>query len=211
MQEALASEISWWYLLLFFFRCPRSKLSACWWRSCTNMVSGISTKTTLKIFTASSTSWSVCCRFGLWVFVKGIVHQKVKSCWIFTHPQAIQDVDEFVSSSEQLWGNLALLAHNMDPLQMSPNLFRWRNKLIYILDGLRVSKYSANFHFLVNYSFKRVHRTQAASQMTHYILCTYKLCTYKLCTYSLCTQPCILIKTATVECMKCPRSTLFFG
>ncbi len=31
---------------------------------------------------------------------------------------------------------------------------RWRNRLIYILDGLRVSTFSANFHFWVNYSFK---------------------------------------------------------
>ncbi len=29
----------------------------------------------------------------------------------------------------------------------------WGNKLIYILDGLRVSTFSANFNFLVNYSF----------------------------------------------------------
>ncbi len=28
----------------------------------------------------------------------------------------------------------------------------WRNKLIYILDGLRASKFSARFHFRVNYS-----------------------------------------------------------
>ncbi len=26
----------------------------------------------------------------------------------FTHPQAIQDVDEFISSWEQIWRNLAL-------------------------------------------------------------------------------------------------------
>ncbi len=31
-----------------------------------------------------------------WDWVKGIVHPKMK-----TYPQAIQDVDEFVSSSEQ--------------------------------------------------------------------------------------------------------------
>ncbi len=29
----------------------------------------------------------------------------------FTHPQLIQYVDEFVSSSEQIWRNLASLAH----------------------------------------------------------------------------------------------------
>ncbi len=33
---------------------------------------------------------------------------------------------------------------------MFPNLFRWRrNKLIYILDGLRVKTFSANFHLLI--------------------------------------------------------------
>ncbi len=30
----------------------------------------------------------------------------------------------------------------------------WRNKLILILDGLRVSTFTAHFHFWVNYSFK---------------------------------------------------------
>ncbi len=33
----------------------------------------------------------------------------------------------------------------------------WGNKLIYIFDGLRVSKLSANFHFWVNYSFNSCH------------------------------------------------------
>ncbi len=40
----------------------------------------------------------------------------MKNCW--KHIQAIQDVDEFVSSWEQIWRNLAL--HHlltMDPLQ----------------------------------------------------------------------------------------------
>ncbi len=36
--------------------------------------------------------------------------------------------------------------------------FPWRNKLIYILDSLRVSKFSANFHFWVNYSFNGQHK-----------------------------------------------------
>ncbi len=31
----------------------------------------------------------------------------MKMCWKCTHPQAIQDVDEFVSSSEQIWRNVA--------------------------------------------------------------------------------------------------------
>ncbi len=33
---------------------------------------------------------------------------KNEKCCKLTHPQAIQDVDEFVSSSEQIWRNLAL-------------------------------------------------------------------------------------------------------
>ncbi len=33
-------------------------------------------------------------------------------------------------------------------------MFWWRNRLIYILDGLRVSTFSANFLFWVYYSFK---------------------------------------------------------
>ncbi len=38
--------------------------------------------------------------------------------WKFTHPRAIQDVDEFVSSSEQILRNLALhTCSPMDPLQ----------------------------------------------------------------------------------------------
>ncbi len=32
----------------------------------------------------------------------------MKVGWNFTHPQPIQDLDEFVSSSEQIWRNLAL-------------------------------------------------------------------------------------------------------
>ncbi len=35
-------------------------------------------------------------------------------------------------------------------------LFWWRNKLTYILDGLRARTFSANFHFWVNYPFKRI-------------------------------------------------------
>ncbi len=31
--------------------------------------------------------------------------KKKKKFWEFSHPQAIQDLDEFVSSSEQMWRN----------------------------------------------------------------------------------------------------------
>ncbi len=40
---------------------------------------------------------------------------------------------------------------------ISPNLFWWRNKLIYILGGLRLCTFSAKFHFWVNYSSKTAH------------------------------------------------------
>ncbi len=40
--------------------------------------------------------------------LKGIVHPKMLICWMFTHPQAIQEVYTFVFSSEQIWRNVAL-------------------------------------------------------------------------------------------------------
>ncbi len=51
----------------------------------------------------------------LWsIIIKGIVHPKMEICWKSTHSQPIQDVDEFVSSSEQIWRNVS---SEMDPLQ----------------------------------------------------------------------------------------------
>ncbi len=54
--------------------------------------------------------WNKLCIGSFWIRCdfKGIVHPKMKICWKFTHPQAIQDVDEFVFSSEQIWRNLEL-------------------------------------------------------------------------------------------------------
>ncbi len=40
--------------------------------------------------------------------IKVIVHPNMKFGWIFTYLQVVQDVDEFVSSLEQIWRNLAL-------------------------------------------------------------------------------------------------------
>ncbi len=40
--------------------------------------------------------------------LKGIVHPEMKICWKYTHPQAIQDEDEFDSLSEEIWRNVAL-------------------------------------------------------------------------------------------------------
>ncbi len=40
--------------------------------------------------------------------IKEIVYPKIKLFWKCTHSQAFQDVDEFASSSEQIWRNVAL-------------------------------------------------------------------------------------------------------
>ncbi len=40
--------------------------------------------------------------------LKEMVHPEMKTSWKCTRPKAIQDVDEFVSSSEQIWRNVAL-------------------------------------------------------------------------------------------------------
>ncbi len=45
--------------------------------------------------------YNICINIHQW-----LVHLKMKICWKYTHPQAIQDVDEFVSSSEQICRNL---------------------------------------------------------------------------------------------------------
>ncbi len=42
---------------------------------------------------------------------KGMFHPKMKICWKITHPQAIQDVDEFVSSSDLEKCSIPSLAH----------------------------------------------------------------------------------------------------
>ncbi len=44
--------------------------------------------------------------FHSYLMLTKLVCPKIKLCWQFT--QAIQDVDEFVSSSEQIWRNVAL-------------------------------------------------------------------------------------------------------
>ncbi len=50
-------------------------------------------------------------------FPKWTVHPKMKICWSCTRPQAIQDVDEFASSWEQIWRNLHYFTYSpMDPL-----------------------------------------------------------------------------------------------
>ncbi len=61
-------------------------------------------------------------RQGLFYLVKcmtliGIFHPKMNISWKCTRPQAIKDVDEFISSSGQIWRNVALnhLLSNVSP------------------------------------------------------------------------------------------------
>ncbi len=41
------------------------------------------------------------------ITLKGVVNPKMKMSWKHTPPQATQDEDEFVSSEQQIWINLA--------------------------------------------------------------------------------------------------------
>ncbi len=158
--------------------------------------------------------------------IKEIFHSKI--CWTLTHPQASQDVNEFVSSSKQIWRNVAihhLLSNGSSAvngavrmrvqtadknitsvsykhtafhlrcllmyracvdycdvfiscldshsdgthsLQSNPLVSKWwnatflqiwaRNKLIYILDGPRESKYSFLGYLWVKYSYLKTYK-----------------------------------------------------
>ncbi len=46
----------------------------------------------------------------------------------------------------------------------------WRNKLILILDDLRVSTFSANFHFCLIFSFKSVAKSQIRHFFNHFVI-----------------------------------------
>ncbi len=37
-----------------------------------------------------------------------VIHPKIKICWKLAHPQAIQNVNKFVSSAEQIWKYVVL-------------------------------------------------------------------------------------------------------
>ncbi len=104
------------------------------------------------IFTQCSFFPTVFCCFAF----KGIVHPKMHISWKCAYPHVIQDVDEFVSSLEQIWRNLSL--HHLlisDPLQWMGavrmraekvsviNKFIWKmffasNHCFWILDQLQV-------------------------------------------------------------------------
>ncbi len=99
--------------------------------------------------------------YGLWFQVKNVFvsHKHVDYCLL----KMLTDGLEWCGL---LWGlyqlfGLSFWRHPFtaeDPLlrQWCRDTFLqiwWRNKLIYILDNLRVSTFSANFHFGVNNSF----------------------------------------------------------
>ncbi len=54
------------------------------------------------------------------------------------------------------WQHHSLHFHRWasDVMLISPNLFRWRNKLTHIFDSMRVNTFSANFRFWGNFFFK---------------------------------------------------------
>ncbi len=79
-----------------------------------------------------------------------------KICTIFHKPYRFVRVRsyKFVPiSHELLWDQVGITLMMILLwwfLLISTNLFWWRNKLVYILDSLRVSVLPANFHFKVN-------------------------------------------------------------
>ncbi len=51
-------------------------------------------------------------------FDKAIVHNEMNVCLKLTHPQTIQNVDEFVSYSEQVWREIKhYINYSPDPMQ----------------------------------------------------------------------------------------------
>ncbi len=52
--------------------------------------------------------WHLKCLMSAFLFILKNSYPKMKICWKCTRTQVIQDVDEFVSSSEQIWRNVAL-------------------------------------------------------------------------------------------------------
>ncbi len=58
--------------------------------------------------------------------------------------------------------------------QISPKLFWWINKLIYNLDSLGMSTFSANFHFGVNYFFKKQFPEEMCKNLHKKIVCNEK-------------------------------------
>ncbi len=91
---------------------------------------------------------------------KGTVHSKLKTCWKCAHPQVIQDVDEFVSSSDLEKCSIAsvsqqwILCSEWVPSEWEPNLSQilsYHNKPY--INGKLI--YSA-FRWCINLNFEKL-------------------------------------------------------
>ncbi len=60
--------------------------------------------------------------------------------------------DVFISCLDSFWRHPFTVEHPLvSKWYISPNLFCWRNKLLFVLGDLRVNTFSGIFHFWVNY------------------------------------------------------------
>ncbi len=68
---------------------------------------------------------------------------------------------------------------SQDILNITSIVFVWKKKVIYTLDGLRVSKSWGYFHFWVNYSLKMsVNHYRGSLGVVHPKMIIYRKCTY---------------------------------
>ncbi len=68
---------------------------------------------------------------------------------------------------------------SQDILNITLIVFVWKKKVIYTLDGLRVSKLWGYFHFWVNYSLKMsVNHYRGSLGVVHPKMIIYRKCTY---------------------------------
>ncbi len=82
----------------------------------------------------------------------------MKICWKFTHSQTIQDVDEFVSSSKQIWRNLALhhlLTNGLFLIQTCIFLINWSIRFVWINHYVFIS--CLDSHSDSTHSLQKIH------------------------------------------------------
>ncbi len=103
-----------------------------------------------------------------------------------TQVSASQNINRWITG-ELLWCLYQLfgLSFSRHPFTadvqcyISSNLFWWRNKLIYILECLRVSKCSANVNFGVNYSIKSKSKADLCNNVENLISTALYLLVYE--------------------------------
>ncbi len=109
------------------------------------------------------------CRWVCCIFIWNIFEQKkaLQTCCFSVHKMiwwtgVVWIIVVFISCLDSLSDGTHSLQRihwwASDECYISPNLFWWRNKLIYILDELGVSTFSANLSFCVNYYFIYFHQ-----------------------------------------------------